>query len=83
MENVKKQIEKISDRGSFLAFLDALSSDCRRHPEAWENPTVHQYLEAMRSWMEDADPSEFHSMEEHPLCYAAVAKILYMGKIYE
>lgn len=49
MNNLKEQIEKISDKESFLAFLNELIFDFRKNPKEWENSTIDLYLEAMLS----------------------------------
>lgn len=78
-----RQIEEISGREAFLAFLQELIADFRRNPEEWENKTVDLYLEAMLSWIVDYSSSEFNDIDWEDLNYSTMAKILYMGKLYE
>ncbi len=49
MDDIRKQIEEISCKEDFLSFLSWLASDFRASPQEWENRTVDQYLEAVRS----------------------------------
>ena len=81
--NLKEQIEKISDKESFLAFLNELIFDFRKNPKEWENSTIDLYLEAMLSWVEDYSSCEYNHIDWNHIDYSAIAMILYMGKIYE
>ncbi len=83
MNNLKEQIEKISDKESFLAFLNELIFDFRKNPKEWENSTIDLYLEAMLSWIEDYSSCEYNHIDWNHMDYSAIAMILYMGKIYE
>ena len=82
MKNPIEQIEHIADRGGFVEFLFALSRNAKNHPEEWSNRTVADYLEQMASWIEDAYPSN-GIVDWESVDYQVLAKILYMGKIYE
>ncbi len=83
MQTIEKRIEKITDKEDFLTFLNELIFDYRNHPKEWENSTVDLYLEAMLSWIEDYSVSVFNDVDWNNINYAVLAKILYMGKLYE
>lgn len=83
MNDIINQIEEISDKEAFLSFLEALIFDYRKHPKEWENTTIDLYLEAMMSWIEDYSSSEFNDIDWKDINYSTMAKILYMGKLYE
>ena len=83
MENIIEQIEKISDKKSFLLFLEKLITDYRENNSEWENQSVDEYLDAMVSWIDDYSTSEFNDIDWESIDYSTMAKILYMGKIYE
>ncbi len=83
MQTIEKRIEKMTDKEDFLTFLNELIFDYRNHPKEWENSTVDLYLEAMLSWIEDYSVSVFNDVDWNNINYAVLAKILYMGKLYE
>ena len=83
MENIHKQIEKIKSNDDFLAFLNQLSKDFRENSDEWENKTAGKYIEAMASWIEDYSACPNNDIDWDSLDYKTLAKILYMGKIYE
>ena len=76
MDDLIKQIEAVTDKESFINFLGMLAGDHRCNSKEWENPTIDAYLKAIKAWCEDNGESD--SLE-----YRAIAKMLYMGKIYE
>ena len=83
MHDFKKQIEGILSKEEFLAFLQMLIDDFRRNPSEWENTTIDLYLEAILSWVEDYSSSDWNDIDWNNISYSTMAKILYMGKIYE
>ena len=76
MEDLLKQTEAVTDKESFLKFLELLAGDHRCNSKEWEKPTIDAYLNAIKAWCEDNGESD-------SLDYRAIAKMLYMGKIYE
>lgn len=83
MENIHKQIEKIKSKDDFLAFLNQLSKDFRENSDEWENKTAGEYIQAMVSWIEDYSVCPNNDIDWDNIDYKTLAKILYMGKIYE
>lgn len=83
MDCISKRIEKIADKKAFLAFLDELNSSFLTNSEEWENRTIGEFLNAMQSWIEDYSSSEFNDIDWGQVDYSLLARILYMGKIYE
>ena len=83
MENIHKQIEKIKSKNDFLTFLNQLSKDFRENSDEWENKTAGEYIEAMASWIEDYSAAPKNDIDWDSPDYKTLAKILYMGKIYE
>lgn len=76
MDDLFKQTEVVTDKESFLKFLELLACDHRCNAKEWENLTIDAYLNAIKAWCEDNGESD-------SLDYRAIAKMLYMGKIYE
>lgn len=83
MENINNLIEKIKSKNDFLAFLNQLSKDFTDNSEQWENKTAGEYIQAMASWTEDYSACPNNDIDWDGLDYKTLAKILYMGKIYE
>lgn len=83
MDYITKIIESISDKEDFLSFIQRLIVDYRENPQKWENKSVDEYLQAMVSWIEDFSSSEFNNIDWNKIDYTTLAKLLYMGKIYE
>lgn len=82
MINPIEQIEKIQGMDDFLNFLVHLAMDANDHPEEWENKTITDYLGQMASWLDDMSAFE-KDIDWDKIDYKTIAKILYMGKIYE
>lgn len=83
MDDITKIIERISGKEDFLSFIQRLVVDYRENPQKWENKSVDEYLQAMLSWIEDFSSSEFNDIDWNKIDYITLAKLLYMGKIYE
>ena len=44
---------KVTDRQSFVKFIDLLRQDFVDNPESWENKKLEDFLEALSSYSED------------------------------
>ncbi len=44
---------KVTDRQSFIKFLDLLQKDFIDNPESWENKNLPDFLEALSSYTEE------------------------------
>jgi hypothetical protein len=44
---------KVTDRQSFIKFLDLLRKDFLDNPESWENKTLPDFFEALSAYAED------------------------------
>lgn len=82
MKKPIEQIENINDLDDFLSFLVKLAMNAKERPDEWENKTITDYLGQMASWMDDASISN-DIIDWDNVDYKTLAKILYMGKIYE
>ena len=78
-----EKINKISGQEAFIQFLEDLSLDYQQHLEAWENTTIPDYLQQMASWIEDDSASPTKNIVWAEVDFQVLAKILYMGKLYE
>lgn len=77
-----EQINNISNMDDLLNFVIQLSKDAKEHPEEWTNITITDYLGQIASWIDDCYMFE-DKINFEKLDYKVLAKILYMGKIYE
>ena len=77
-----EQINNISNMDDFLNFVIQLAKDAKEHPEEWVNTTITDYLGQIASWIDDCYMFE-DKINFEKLDYKALAKILYIGKIYE
>ncbi len=82
MRDLVEQIEHITNRTELLSFINALAMDAKEHANEWVNPSISDYLEQIASYLEDTSSSDDDIFSEHT-DYQTVAKLLYMGKIYE
>ena len=80
--SLQDQIANVYDKDSFIMYLNLLAKDSEENPQEWENTTVSQYLQSIASWIEDWS-SRYGNEEFEKLDYNEMAKLLYMGKIYE
>jgi hypothetical protein len=55
-----------------------LIEDLENHPEAWQNLTLPDYLDAIQAWLEDAE----ESVPEEP-SWEFIIKLFRIGKVYE
>ena len=71
-------LEQVKDKESFLIFLRELAKDSAANPDEWENQTIADYLESISAWLEsdEREITAFTDLKE-------VAKLFYVGKIYE
>ena len=44
---------KVTDRQTFIKFLDLLRQDYVNNPDSWENKTLPEFLEALSAYTED------------------------------
>ena len=76
------QIENITDMESFARFLNALAKDYKNNHDEWQNWSIEDYLESIAAWIRDW--SDLHGNDEfEQLDFKELAKIFYVGKIYE
>ena len=92
MSDLHELVESVSDRESFLVFVEALEQDRRRKgrrlggqygPDGygWQNSTLEDFLEAAVAWTRDSIGLPIELPPEPS--WRSFARFLYMGKIYE
>lgn len=83
MDNLFENIENITGKNAFIKFLYLLAEDFRNRPEEWENKTLDEYIEAVAGWVEDWSTCPNNDVNWEEIDYLPIARMLYMGKIYE
>ena len=85
MEDTLNNFE-VTDRQTFIKFLELLRRDCLNNPESWENKTIPDFLEALSAYAEDIqgyyDNMKQEVNADHP-SWQTFADIFKGAKIYE
>ena len=83
MNDIDKYIDGVTNKEAFLCFIKMLIDDYRKNPQEWEHNSIDGYLDAMLTWVKDFSNCEFNDINWNKTDYSIIARILYMGKIYE
>lgn len=78
-----EQINRIKNKEDFIQFIKDLSSDYKEHSEQWANTTISDFLLQAASWIEDYSVCPVNDIIWEKVDFQILAKILYMGKLYE
>ena len=78
-----KMINNISCKEDFIEYIKYLASDYKNNNSEWENKTISDYLEQMAGWIEDYSESPANDIVWEKVDFQILARMLYMGKIYE
>lgn len=77
---------KVTDRQTFIQFLDLLRQDFLDNPESWESKTIPDFLEALGAYTEDIqgyyDNMKLNINADRPE-WSTFADIFKGAKIYE
>lgn len=76
-ELTTENIESIHTVDDFVAFLKAMENDYKMNKGEWKNISLDDYFESISAWIVDTQHCD------DKLDFSAMAKMLYMGKIYE
>jgi hypothetical protein len=63
--------------------MKMLVDDYRVNSQEWEHDSIDEYLDAMAAWTNDFSNCKYNDIDWDKIDYSIIAKILYMGKIYE
>jgi len=77
---------KVTDRQTFIKFLDLLRKDFLDNPENWENKTLPDFLEALSSYAEDIQgyyDNTNQNINSDNANWSTFADIFKGAKIYE
>lgn len=78
-----EQIESISNKEQLIKFIYDLAKDAKEKLFEWDNTTISEYLESIAGWIEDNDEQSLCPVKWDKKDLKLLAKMLYMGKIYE
>jgi len=68
----------INSRADAVKAVGELLEDLRKNPDAWENPTLERYLEALQAWLEDSTGEQ-----DSPPSWDLIVRMLKAARIYE
>lgn len=74
-----KSIENIKDSKEFISFLKAMESDFKSNQEHWNNTSIDSYFESIAAWISSQD----ECINDEVFDWSIIAKLMYIGKIYE
>ncbi|NEU70069.1 hypothetical protein GK091_24545 [Spirosoma agri] len=85
MRDFKTQVDSISSKEDFTKFLGTLLEDLQSDRSAWENNTLDEYLDGIKSWTEDMDGYYINMGEPIPenVNWRVFAEILTAATLYE
>ena len=77
--------DAVRTRHDLARFVDALRRDLDANEEAWENPTLDRYLEALSGWIADMEGwfANRGVPEPEQPDWNLVGHMLYAAKVYE
>ncbi len=78
-----EKINSISCKEDFIEYIEFLARDYTNNKDEWENKTIPDYLEQMASWIEDFAESPANDIVWEKIDFKILARLLYVGKIYE
>jgi hypothetical protein len=55
MSKLIEALDSVSDRKSFVVFLNQLANDLKNNQESWENSNLELYIQSLGSYTEDID----------------------------
>lgn len=84
MKFIFDEIEEVNSKSDLISVINHLAEDFKENISEWENTTVSEYLGAIAGWVEDNDEKSLAPVDwDNVELLKVIAKLLYMGKIYE
>lgn len=81
--NPFEMIELIESKEQFIDFLNSLSADSIENSNEWENNSIENYLESIAAWVDSYSSCPRNDIDWDKVDYKLIAKLFYVGKIYE
>ncbi len=73
--------DDVTDKESFIAFVSELTISLKSDSDEVQNITLESYLESITAWIQDSDYDP--NVKTQKQFWTEVAKLLYVGKVYE
>jgi hypothetical protein len=85
MSDLHQNAKRVTDRESFVRFVELMSLDLKKNPQAWENRDLSSFLEALAGWIEDMDGYYENQKLEKPknINWQFMTDALMAARIYE
>lgn len=78
-----EEINQVQDKNKFISFLNMFAKDFETNYGEWKNKSIPDFLRQMASWIEDYSECPINDIEWEKVDFKVMARILYIGKIYE
>ena len=78
-----EKINNINSKSDFLEFMTELEEDFNKNNDEWENQYPDEYIGSIRDWVDDYSSSGQKDIDWKKVDWRLLAKLFYMGKIYE
>jgi len=80
-----KEVNEVSSKHEFTRFLDLLIKDYTNNSDEWENKSIEDFLQGIKSWVEDMEGYYINNNLSIPkdVDWKFFASVLYSGKMYE
>lgn len=75
--------QPVQSREQLIALVEAMAAKTLADPEAWENPTLACYLEALAAWLTDMAKHREHFGGALEPSWQTFADAIYAAAIYE
>lgn len=82
MSNIIDTINDIESVDELVEFLYSLANDYKSNENEWENGSIDSFIGAVAAYINDSAESE-DKIEWNALDLSKIARLFYMGKIYE
>ena len=83
MNDIEAYMNEVSDKETFLRFVKILVDDYRENSQEWAHNSIDEYLDAIAAWVTDFSKCQYNDVDWKKIDYSIIARILYMGKMYE
>lgn len=82
MSNITDTINDIKSVDELVEFLYSLANDYRNNENEWENGSIDGFIDAVAAYINDSAKS-LDKIDWNDLNLSKIARLFYMGKIYE
>ena len=85
MSDLLLNAKNVTDRESFVRFVELMSADLKTNPQSWENRDLCSFLEASAGWIDDMDGYYENLKLEKPknINWQFMTDVLMAARVYE